>query len=105
MEMDCGFYLVRNDGLYKNGVKICGDIGPESVVPVETVSGEELVKRYAGAMKEVMETAWIIDDSALKTPLKMVKLEKRYNEKSVFQSRLTAEDVRKQIQEDAKRSN
>ena len=76
------------------------DIGPEMIVPVDTVTGKEVAERFAGAIKEAMETAWIIDDSALKTPLKMVKLEKRYNEKSVFQSRLTAEDVRKQIQDE-----
>lgn len=91
MEMDCGFCIVREDGLYRNGVKV-------------DESEEELAKRFAGAMKEAMDTAWIIDDGALKTPLKMVKLEKRYNEKSVYQSRLTAEDVRRQLQDEERRN-
>lgn len=84
MEMDCGFYLVRRDGLYRDGVKVCGEIGPEMIVPVKMVSGKEVAERYAKAMNEAIETAWIIDDSALKTPLKMVKLEKDMMRKQFF---------------------
>lgn len=68
--------------------------GPEMVVPVD----KDMV-RDKEAFIEAMNRA-IIDGGFYKNSLEMVKLPPRYNEKTVFQSRFTTEDVRKDFQEE-----